>query len=447
MADLLAAQTPENRTILTALRELILDEWGGAAGSVTEHFDQFSVRYRAAGSDRISLSIDHDGHVELMLWADNLPAGNGSEPASTATLGLQHTLSEPGIAGSQTRGLDPTGLLSWHSATRASLTIPTLPCLQTKYSTIGDLLRSWLASFGPRLADSEAEFVARLRTAGCVYAEDEVRVILSTSDLPEEHSRMVAEREAGRPLEYVVGWAEFCGLRVAIDDGVFVPRRRTEFLATLAASILNQTPGRPVVVDLCCGSGAVGLAVASSTTSVVKPVSGADLTNDLAAPAPRQPATGVELFAADLDPVAVECARRNIAAVGGIAVAGDLYAALPDRLRGSVAVLLANCPYVPTAEIDFLPAEARLYEPLATLDGGSDGLDVQRRVAAAAPLWLLPGGSLLIETSEHQAAVTATFFEAAGLRTRIASSEELGATVVIGVRPIDGATYDAATPR
>jgi len=92
----------------------------------------------------------------------------------------------------------------------------------------------------------------------------------------------------------------------------------------------------------------------------------------------------VELYAVDIDPVAVRCARRNVAA-GGQVFEGDLYEPLPGALRGRVDILVANAPYVPTEEIRLLPPEARIHEPWVALDGGADGLDVQRRVAATAP--------------------------------------------------------------
>ena len=113
---------------------------------------------------------------------------------------------------------------------------------------------------------------------------------------------------------------------------------------------------------------------------------------------------------------------------------GDLFDALPPALRGRVDVLLANAPYVPSREIGLLPAEAREHEPLVALDGGADGLDVQRRVAAEAARWLAPGGHLLVETSERQAARTAAAFADGGLTVRVTSSDELYATVVIGTR-------------
>jgi release factor glutamine methyltransferase len=246
--------------------------------------------------------------------------------------------------------------------------------------------------------------VTRLRAAGCVFAEDEARLLMSAARTPADLDTMVDRRAAGLPLEHVLGWAEFCDLRIAVDPGVFVPRRRTELLVRQAAALARP---RAVVVDLCCGSGAVGAALIAALDRV-------------------------ELHAADIDPAAVRCARRNVAAAGGQVYEGDLYQPLPPALRGRVDVLVVNAPYVPTDAIELMPPEAREHEPRVALDGGMDGLDVQRRVAAGAPLWLAPGGHLLIETSKRQAPQTVETFTRNGLIPRVTSSDELDATVVIG---------------
>jgi release factor glutamine methyltransferase len=261
----------------------------------------------------------------------------------------------------------------------------------------------------PLPAQSLSAVAARLRSAGCVFAEDEARLLIEAAQTPAELAAMERQRMAGQPLEHVLGWAEFCGLRVAVDPGVFVPRRRTEFLIGQAASLLGPVP-RPVIVDLCCGSGALGVA--------------------LAAAAGRP----VELHAADVDPAAVRCARRNVGPAGGQVYQGDLDGPLPAGLRGRVDVLLANVPYVPTGDVALLPAEAREHEALVALDGGADGLDVLRRVAAVAPAWLAPGGHLLTEVSDRQAAAASVAVAAAGLVPRLASSADLGATVLIAAR-------------
>ena len=99
--------------------------------------------------------------------------------------------------------------------------------------------------------------------------------------------------------------------------------------------------------------------------------------------------------------MALACARTNVPAA--TAHLGDLYDALPGRLRGRIDVLAANAPYVPTDRIADMPPEARDHEPRAALDGGADGVDLHRRIAAGAPDWLAPGGVLLVETSPGQA--------------------------------------------
>lgn len=255
---------------------------------------------------------------------------------------------------------------------------------------------------------AESAIVTRLRAAGCVFAEDEARLLISMAATPGDLAAMVDRRVDGLPLEHVLGWAEFCGLRIAVDPGVFVPRRRTEFLVQQAAATALAGPGA-VVVDLCCGSGALGAALAGILD-------------------------GAELHAADIDPAAVRCACRNVAAVGGRVYEGDLYDPLPATLRGRVDVLLANVPYVPTEEVGLLPPEARIHEARVALDGGADGLDVLRRVTAEAPRWLAPGGFLLVETSERQAARAVETVARSGLIPRVASSDELYATVVIGTK-------------
>lgn len=128
----------------------------------------------------------------------------------------------------------------------------------------------------------------------------------------------------------------------------------------------------------------------------------------------------------------------NIARVAGQIYQGDLYSALPSKIRGRVRLLAVNAPYVPTGALQTMPPEARNYEPRVSLDGGADGLDLHRRVIANAAEWLAPDGHLLIETSERQAAGTAAIMDAAGFAARTVHSDELDGTVVIGAAPQSG---------
>jgi release factor glutamine methyltransferase len=260
--------------------------------------------------------------------------------------------------------------------------------------------------------------VTRLRDAGCVFAEDEAHLLIEAAQTPAELAALVERRVIGEPLEHVLGWAEFAGLRIAVDPGVFRPRPRTEFLVHQAAGLAHRAAdptgrglsrARTVVVDLCCGSGAVGAALAAALDPI-------------------------ELHAVDLDPAAVLCARRNLAAATGQVYQGDLYEPLPASLRGRVDLLVANAPYVPTEAMGFLPAEARIHEPRVALDGGADGLDILRRVIEAAPAWLAPRGYLLVESSESQALALVQTVACTGLIPLVASSDELFATVVVATR-------------
>jgi release factor glutamine methyltransferase len=265
-------------------------------------------------------------------------------------------------------------------------------------------------------ADREQLVTRRLRAAGCVFAEDEARVLLGEAPDDEVLESMVADRVAGRPLEQVVGWAAFAGLRIVVEPGVFVPRRRTELVLRQASAALGAggETGRPAVpripvLEVCCGAAAVATALAAEHP-------------------------GLELWATDLDPAAVSCARLNLADRGTV-VEGDLFGGLPASLRGRLRVVAANAPYVPTDALRSLPPEARLHESPLALDGGADGLDLHRRIAAEVGGWLGPGGTLVLETSERQASDSREALVAAGLRARVVRDDEVDGTVVVAVAP------------
>jgi release factor glutamine methyltransferase len=250
------------------------------------------------------------------------------------------------------------------------------------------------------------DIVETLRAAGCVYAEDEARLLVEAGGPVDE---LVARRVAGEPLEWILGWAWFGtedgnGVRVAVHPGVFVPRGRTIELALAALEVL---PRGGTVVDLCCGSGAVGAYLLH-----------------------RDPSLSV--YAADLDPAAVACARENLP--GHPVLEGDLFAALPASLRGAVDVVVANTPYVPSDQVALMPPEARDHEPLHTLDGGPDGLSLLRRIAAEVGDWIRPGGVLLIEISETQYDAARSAFASAGLLVS-ARIDPDGTTVILGQVP------------
>lgn len=255
-------------------------------------------------------------------------------------------------------------------------------------------------------AVADGHVVERLRAAGCVFAEEEARLLVAAAADEAELERLVRRRVVGVPLEHLLGWVEFGGVRVVVEPGVFVPRRRTEFLAASAVAVARAGS---VVVDLCCGAGAIAAVVAASVP-------------------------GVRVFAADVDPVAVRCARRTLAGTGAVVCEGDFDAALPVCLVGRVDVLVANVPYVPSAEIELMPPEARVYEPRAALDGGVDGLAVVRRLLGVASRWLGVRGRVLFEVGAAQVGAAVSEVEAAGLVAEVRSCEEREATVVVGSR-------------
>lgn len=264
------------------------------------------------------------------------------------------------------------------------------------------------------------DVVERLRAAGCVWAEEEAALLRSAAGTEDELEQLVARRAGGEPLELVLGWSEFLGRRLVVAPGVFVPRRRTELLArTTIAHVAARTGGSDeepvVVVEMCCGVAPVASCL-DGTSAVV--------------------------HAADVDPVALECARLN--APGAALHRGDLFDALPTDLRGRVGVMAANAPYVPTDKIASMPPEARDHEPLAALDGGADGVDLHRRLAADAVDWLAAGGVLLVETSPSQAELTTAAMAASGLVTEVLVDEEIGGCVAVGVRGASAAVSRAA---
>lgn len=224
---------------------------------------------------------------------------------------------------------------------------------------------------------------ARLAAAGCVAAGEEADELVGAARDAVHLDELVRRRCAGEPLAWLTGSTRFCGARVRVACGVYVPRWQTEALARTAA---GRLPPTGVAIDLCTGTGAVGVAMA-----VAKP--------------------RATVVAADVDEAAVACARVN----GVVAYLGDLFEPLPHELRGRVDVVTAVTPYVPTDSIPLLAATA---EPKRALDGGADGLAVVARVTREAPRWLRPGGMLVVEIGAPQVVAATALFDEAGFTER-----------------------------
>jgi release factor glutamine methyltransferase len=206
------------------------------------------------------------------------------------------------------------------------------------------------------------------------------------------HYRELIERRARRePLQYLLGWEDFHGLRLAVTPDVLVPRPETEGLVEWALEVLAGRPD-PVIADLGTGSGAIACALASALP-------------------------GAEVLAVEVAAGALAVASRNVRELGLSArvrlLAGDLFAPL-GSLSASLDLVVANPPYLPSAVIASLPPEVSRHEPRAALDGGPDGLGVIRRIVAGAPPVLKPGGWLLMEIGEEQAGPLASLMAAEG---------------------------------
>jgi release factor glutamine methyltransferase len=250
-----------------------------------------------------------------------------------------------------------------------------------------------------------------LAAAGGVSAAAEADWLLEEAPDPEALKAMVARRAAGEPLQYVVGWAPFGRLRLAVGPGVFVPRPETETLADRAATFLRGRRPPRVAVDLCTGSGAIACFLAAEVP-------------------------GARVLATELDPGALAWAAGNAERYGVELLAGDLDAPLPAELAGRVDVLCANVPYVPSGAIATLPGDVRDHEPRLSLDGGPDGLDMFRRLAGRATHWLAADGRLYAEIGEDQAEAAAALLTEAGLAEVAVHQDLVGRDrIVEGTRP------------
>jgi release factor glutamine methyltransferase len=225
---------------------------------------------------------------------------------------------------------------------------------------------------------------------------------------------MVARRASGEPIPFIKGYTEFRGLELLAEPGVFVPRDSSEFLAEQA---IRRLRGRrsPIAVDLATGGGTIALAVANEV--------------------PKATVIGT-----DLSPDAVDLARRNARRLGLSARfrQGDLFEAVPKKLRGKLDVITLHPPYVARDELDELPDEIREWEPIHTLtDRSEDGMDLIRCTVDESPAWLRRGGWLLMEVDPDRSRDVMPVYRAGGFRdVKSTKGGELKVTrVIVGRRP------------
>jgi len=210
-----------------------------------------------------------------------------------------------------------------------------------------------------------------LGTAGCIAPDEEADELIraAAGDL-DVLGDLVSRRSRGEPIAWLTGAVTFCGVRLSVERGVYVPRPQTEPLARRAAMLL---PPGGIAVDLCTGAGAIAAVLAAAVPSA-------------------------RVLATEVDPIAVRCARRN-----GVEVfEGSLDDPLPSAFEHRVDVLTAVPPYVPTGSLHLLPRDVQTFEPRLALDGGVDGMDLLREVVRRSTAWLRTGGWLLLELGGDQ---------------------------------------------
>lgn len=209
------------------------------------------------------------------------------------------------------------------------------------------------------------------------------------------YRQMVLRRARREPVAYILGTAEFMGMKFFVNGHTLVPRPETELLVEEALRVLPPpTNGGPVVADLGTGSGCIAVSIAAR-------------------------ARGCRVYAVDISRQALAQAGKNAAenGVGGAVMLclGDLFEPLErDGLAGAFDLIVSNPPYVLTGDLDALEPEL-FCEPRLALDGGPDGLSFYRRIAAGARRFLKSGGFLALELNDRAAGATAELFSAAGL--------------------------------
>jgi release factor glutamine methyltransferase len=251
------------------------------------------------------------------------------------------------------------------------------------YNDIYLRIRKMLKNAGVEACEQEARLIVakaaektreQILAMGKVYATD-VKV-------REKIEESIKRRLSGEPIAYVLGEWEFYGINILVNESVLIPRIDTELLAKETINLLNRKPWQTRLLDICAGSGCIGLAVAANVRNCR--IVMADKSEQALA------VCRTNMLASNLS--------RNIAAIEA-----DVLKA-PPSLLGSFDVIVSNPPYIPTADINTLDKSVKDYEPLEALDGGADGLDYVRSIVEKWKKLLKKGGNLALECGIEQAA-------------------------------------------
>ena len=250
-----------------------------------------------------------------------------------------------------------------------------------RYSELYIALRNALRAAGVEAADVEARLIAAAASGKTTAQLLRDMTLYTTDDVEKRAANMLSRRLAGEPVAYITGVWEFRGLPMEVSPEVLIPRPDTEVLAGEAIAFLEERRRDGRVLDLCSGTGCIGLAIADAL-----------------------PRTRVVL--ADISGEAIEISRRNaernnLAARVGYMLC-DAKAAAPV-MAGSFDLIVSNPPYIPSFEMLTLDASVRDYEPIWALDGGEDGLDFYRAILKNWLAVLRPGGALMFEVGEDEA--------------------------------------------
>ena len=228
----------------------------------------------------------------------------------------------------------------------------------------------------------------------------------------EKFLSLIARRAAGEPMPFLRGFIDFYGLEIRVQPGAFVPRPSSELTVDEALKKLGRAR-QPTVVDVCAGVGPIGMAVAHE-----KP--------------------GAKVWALDISEEGCRQGRANARRLGIKNVtfgAGDMYEPLPVKYHGEVDMIVAHVPYVPAHEVEDLPDEVKVYEPMDTLtDSSDDGLFLMRRAVMEGAELLKSGGWLLLEMSDDMVAKAKRLYRAAGFRDVDVVSDDDDLSVVVEAR-------------